>query len=237
VPTDPDASPDASPGAAGAPSAAGAEPAYCSYEEFGVDFFRRAVTLERVQQAVAALAEQPIDVGPVGVGPGRLVKVSATGGIGRTAVTPLPGPEVSFHVVLPVSLDVALDLGVETHRFHADLAVPLTLHARAMLPATVRLDLDPPTPDQVGLDLRAAGLRASVLQRVAGIEGEVKRFVARYVRRELDKPYVERARTIDVGAALDKAWASVPLAPATARSVADDFEDALEDELREHADG
>ena len=50
----------------------------------------------------------------------------------------------------------ALDLGVETHRFHADLAVPLTLHARAMLPATVRLDLDPPTPDQVGLDLRAA---------------------------------------------------------------------------------
>ena len=33
-------------------------------------------------------------------------------------------------------------------------------------------------------------MRASVLQRVAEVEAELRRFVAGYVRRELDKPHV-----------------------------------------------
>ena len=68
------------------------------------------------------------------------------------------------------------------------------------------------------VELEAKGLRASVLQRVVGIEGELRRFVARYVRRELDKPHVRDARTIDVSRAIDQAWAS--LSPAPARRMA-----------------
>ena len=54
--------------------------------------------------------------------------------------------------------------------------------------------------------MEAEGLRAAVLQRVAGIEREIGRFVAKYVGRELDKPHIRKARDIDVAARIDGAW-------------------------------
>ena len=76
---------------------------------------------------------------------------------------------------------------------------------------------------------KAKGLRASVLQRVAGVEGELRRFVARYVARELDKPHVREAR-IDrrlpgdrPGLGLDRTATTSPTRASTA-----DLNDALE---------
>ena len=205
-------------------------PAYVTYAEFGEQFFTLAVTTERVVGAVKMLAGQPIDIGPLGVGPGRLVKIKATGSIGTATGESLPGDTVSYRVNLPVELSFEVDLGVETHRFQARLAVPLVLAARALAGLQVVLDVTPPRADEIGIDLVAQGLRANVLQRVAGIEGEVRRFVAKYVARELEKPYVQRVRTIDVAAAIDMAWER--LAPRTgsptAERLAHDLEQAVE---------
>ena len=46
-------------------------------------------------------------------------------------------------------------------------------------------------------------MRASVLQVIAGVDGELKRSVAKFVRREIDKPELQKSRTIDVAKALD----------------------------------
>ena len=51
--------------------------------------------------------------------------------------------------------------------------------------------------------LRAEGLRASLLNKVVGVDTELQRFVAKYVKRELSKPAVLAARTIDVLAAVE----------------------------------
>jgi hypothetical protein len=76
---------------------------------------------------------------------------------------------------------------------------------------------------------------------VVGIEGELQRFVAKYVARELEKPHVAAAREIDVSKAIDAAWASIgpreesdssgkrPPGGATA-----DLNQALEQEIRDH---
>ena len=48
-----------------------------------------------------------------------------------------------------------------------------------------------------------------MLQRLVGLEGELKRFVAKYVARELEKPHVQRARLIDVSKVIESAWASL----------------------------
>ena len=64
------------------------------------------------------------------------------------------------------------------------------------------LDVDPPTRRDVHVQVHADGLRASVLQVVAGVDRELKRTVSRYVRHELDQPAVRAARVIDVGAYL-----------------------------------
>lgn len=209
-------------------------PAFVSYRDFGEQFFARVVTEDRVRAAVDTLAGQPIAFGPKGVGPGRLVKVTVDGAIGATRSAPAFDPEhVAFRVELPVELRFDLDLGLEVHTFEGAVVVPLTLTVRAVDGLKVFIDVTPPRPRDVGLTLRAQGLRASVLQRVAGVEGEVKRFVATYVSREIDKPYVRRARLFDVGDQVDRAWSSIMPAGdhSTAEAITGDFVDALEEEI------
>ena len=140
---------------------------------------------------------------------------------------------VAYRVELPVDLRFDLDLGLEKHTFEGSLLVPLTLTVRAVDGLRVFIDVTPPRPDEVALRLRAQGLRASVLQRVAGVEGEVKRFVAKYVAKEVDKPYIRKARVFDVGEQVDRAWSSI--APqggsTTAAAITGDFVEALEEEI------
>jgi hypothetical protein len=201
-----------------------------SYEQWGIDFFREAVSEERVLGAVNTIAGQPIDFGPMGAGPGKIAKVRAYGEIGAATATRERGDQIGYRVLLPVRLTFEVDLQVETHRFEAELLVPLTLTAVARSGVRIFIEAQPPRGDEVQVDLRAKGLRASVLQRVVGIEGELKRFVARYVRRELDKPHVREARLIDVSRAIDRAWESISPRPRQ-DGVTADLNDELEREI------
>jgi hypothetical protein len=213
-----------------------AEHEFISYEEFGVQFFLRAVTEERILGGVNTLAGQPINVGPMGVGPGRIAKVTAEGAIGEATATALPGDTVSYRVVLPVRLTFDVNLQLDAHRFHADLEVPLTLVARAASPLKVIIDVVPPLPNQVTVKLRAEGIRASMLNKVVGIDAELQRFVAKYVKREVTKPAVAAARVIDVARAMDGAWSNVAPKGSRKSAVTEDLETALEQEILENQD-
>jgi len=211
---------------------------FVSYADFGRDFFELAVTEERVLAGVNVLAGQPIDFGPIGVGPGRLAKVRAQGEIRPATSEPRTGDLVRYRVTLPVSLAFSVDLQVETHRFDAELRVPLDLTARACRDLVVFIEVTPPRADEIGLDLNAGGLRASILQRVAGVEGEVRRFVAKYVAREIEKPRIRAARRIDVAGAIDSAWSRIGPssgsgASETAAEVAGDLATAAASEIEE----
>jgi hypothetical protein len=211
-------------------------PDYISYGEFGEQFFAHAVTEERILAAIGSLAGQPIDVGPIGVGPGRLAKVTAKGAIGEATATPVAGSEVSFRVLLPVSLTFEVHLQVDTHRYAADLMVPLTLVARAAAPLRVVVDVVPPLPNQVTVSLKAEGLRASLLNKVIGIEAELQRFVAKYVKREVAKPNITKARVIDVAGAIGGAYASLSSGGSGSASstITEDLGPALEREIEEN---
>ena len=208
---------------------------YVSYQQWGADFFAEAVSGARILGAVNGIAGQPIDFGPIGVGPGKIAKVRAYGAIGSATAERLEAPEITYRVQLPVDLTFELNLQVETHTFHADLLVPLTLTARAVDRVRVYIDVAPPRSSEVQVRVQAEGLRASIMQRIANIEGELRRFVARYVAREVSKPHIEAARLIDVAAAIDRAWASISPEP-TQRAVTDDLNEALESEIRQNED-
>ena len=186
-----------------------ADQSRCTYEEFGARFFEAAITPERVLGAVDSVAGQPIDFGPMGVGPGRIARVMAKGQIGEATATKVPGIPITYHLVVPVSLDFTVDLQVEKERFHAEVEVPLTVIAHATRDLRIVVDVTPPNPDELELDLSAATLRAGLLQRIANIDGELRRFVAKYVARELEKPHIKATRNIDVGVSIDVAWADM----------------------------
>lgn len=177
-----------------------------SYAEFGERFFAAAVTEERIVGSLSGIAGDEIAFGPIGAGPGRIAQVSARGEIGQATARRQPGDEVCFRLWIPVALDLEIDLGIDTHRFKTQVSVGLTLTARAASPLRVVIDIDPPTWEDVTVTVEASGLRASVLQRVAGLEREIGVFVARYVARELDKPHIQKARDIDVAGRIDAAY-------------------------------
>lgn len=182
---------------------------FIDYGEWGRRFFEHAVTEERVLAGVNAVAGQPIEFGPMGVGPGRVAKVVAKGEIGTAVGRRTSTDPVEFAVRLPVALDFRLNLGLDVHRFTADIEVPLRLTARARDDLAIVIDIDPPQSSQLIVKLKAKSLRASLTQYAADVEGELRRFVAKYVSRELEKPKVQQARAIDVAAAIDRAAASV----------------------------
>jgi hypothetical protein len=206
---------------------------YIPYADWGEQFFRTAVSAERVLAGINVLAGQQIDVGPMGVGPGRVVKVTARGEIGTAIGERVSDSPVTFAVSLPASLEFAINLGVDTHRFTAELTIPLTLTARARPDLAIIIDVTPPRASAVGCRLQAQGLRASITQYAANVEGELKRFVSKYVTRELEKSYVVNARTIDVSGAIDKAMSGLGPRPERTQELRSDLTGALEAEIRQ----
>jgi hypothetical protein len=178
-----------------------------SYETFGKQFFEHAVTEPRILGALGSLAGDEIAFGPIGAGPGRFAQVRATGVVGSASATRLPGELVAFRLAIPVTLDLDIDLGVDRHRFHAAVTVGLTLTARAAEPLRVVIDIDTPTWRDVTVAVEAEGFRASIVQRLSGMDREIGGFVAKYVARELEKPHISAARDIDVAGRIDGAWA------------------------------
>jgi hypothetical protein len=79
---------------------------------------------------------------------------------------------------------------------------------RAARPLRLVVEIDPPMPEDVAVDLVPDGLRASLLQSFAGMDAEIAKFVARYVAREIASPAVVEACRIDIAARVDAAWAA-----------------------------
>lgn len=179
---------------------------YMTYDDFGLEFFRRAVTVERIGKSVAGLAGRPIEFGPLGVGPAKIARVRANGSIGEPTVRAVSTQEpLRFLLLIPVDLDFVVALPATEHKFHADVTIELRLIARAARDLQIVVDIDPPSKQDVTVDMRADGLTSSVLRLVAGIDGELKRFIARYIGKELDKPRIQSSRIYDVGRQIDKA--------------------------------
>lgn len=179
-----------------------------TYEEFGRRFFELAVTEDRILGAVGGLAGQEIRFGPIGAGPGKVAKVSATGRVGQGAVERRAAELVVYDLRIPVGLDLLVDLPLDDQRFRADLVVTLRLTARAAAPLRVVIDVDPPTKEHVTVRLQGDGVSEKVFQRLAGVDAEIRRFVAKYVAKEIDKPHIRAARDIDVAARIDGALRS-----------------------------
>lgn len=184
------------------------DPTYIDYAEFGRRFFTAAVTHERVLEGVRTMTGRPIEVGPLSVGPMGLAKVRAHGAIGEPTLEPRDADEITFALTIPVDLKLTIQTGIDTYRFAADVRVNLVLTARAAEPLVIVIDVPAPSSRDIDVDVQADGLRATVVQTLASVDTEVKRAVARFVRRELASPALHKATRIDVARALERYGAS-----------------------------
>lgn len=178
-----------------------------SFAEFGEEFVRRILHLDRVLQSVDRLLGEGFELGPIGAGPGRkLAKLTAHGRYLPSYGETLPRPEVAYLVNVPVDVDFELAIPLDVHRFRAQVVVPLTIVLRLEDPVTIVWDIATPDPSHVQLQLTNEARRSAALQKIAGIDEELRAFLVRFVDRELSKPYVLKARRIPLIDVIDEAW-------------------------------
>lgn len=179
---------------------------YVTYEEFGRRFFEVAVTPERVAAAFADIAGSEFAMEPIAQGPGGIAKVSANVKIQDPRVTRRLGDSITFVIHIPLSIDLLVDLWLDKQRFMVSGDIQLRATARAAEPLLLIVDVAKPRPSDITVNVSSKSIRGEVLRILAGVDGEIRRFIAQYVATEIDTPQSQAAQIIDVAHQLDQAW-------------------------------
>lgn len=182
---------------------------YVSYEAFGRRFFEVAVTEERVGAAFAAVAGNEFKMAPIGQGPGKIAKVSAEVTIKEPQVSRNVGDSITFDIHIPLAIDLLVDLRLDKQRFRVDGDIALSATARAAEPLLLIVDVARPQPRDITVQVSSKTIRGEVLRIVAGVDGEIRRFIAQYVGEEIDSPQSQAAQVINVAEQLDRTWTGI----------------------------
>src|SRR3954454_24872497 len=182
---------------------------YMTYEEFGRRFFEVAVSEERVCGAIAAIAGDAFEMGPMGQGPGKIAKVTAKVRIQRPRVTRHVGDMITFAIRIPLEIDMVVDLRIDKPKFMVFGEIALRATARAAEPLLLILDVEKPRPPDISIHVTSKSLRAEVVRIIGGIDAEIRRFIAAHVSGEIDSPESQAAKIIDVADRLDAAWTGI----------------------------
>lgn len=179
---------------------------YVTYEDFGRRFFEVAVTEDRVAAGFAQIAGDEFDMAPIAQGPGKIAKVSARVKIQQPQVTRNVGDAITFNIHIPLAINLLVDLRLDKQRFLVDGDIALRATARAAEPLLLIIDVCKPRPSDITVHVSSNTIRGEVLRIVAGVDGEIRRFIAQYVAAEIDSPQSQAAQVIDVATQLDETW-------------------------------
>lgn len=182
---------------------------FVTYAEFGRRFFEIAVTEERVAAAFAVIAGDEFEMPPMAQGPGKIAKVSAKVKIQQPHVTRDLADTITFAIHIPLSIDLLVDLWLDKQRFTVAGEIALRATARAAEPLLLIIDVAKPRPSDITVRVSSTSIRGEVLRIIAGVDGEIRRFIAQYVGDEIDSPQAQAAQIIDVAERLDAAWTGI----------------------------
>lgn len=180
-----------------------------TYEEFGRKFFEIAVTEERVGNAIGEIAGDEFEMGPMGQGPGKIAKVTAKVRVQKPRLKRQVGPLITFAIRIPLEIDMVVDLRIDKPKFMVFGEIALRATARAAEPLLLILDVEKPRSSDISIHVTSHSLRGEVLRVLAGIDAEIKRFIAAHVAGEIDSPASQKAKIIDVADTIDDAWTGI----------------------------
>lgn len=180
-----------------------------TYEEFGRKFFEVAVTEDRVGDAIADIAGDEFEMGPIAQGPGKIAKVTARVRIQKPRLTRHVGPMITFAIRIPLEIDMMVDLRIDKPKFMVFGEIALRATARAAEPLLLILDVEKPRASDISIHVTSKSLRGELVRILGGIDAEIRRFIAAHVAGEIDSPASQKAKVIDVGSTIDTAWTGV----------------------------
>jgi hypothetical protein len=185
---------------------------FVSYQEFGAALIDEAVTPARIEHAVAEVAGNRVEVGPLLVGPGDAASVVAKGEIGAPTAKPAAAEDDGtrrFTVTIPVELHLSVKVAGTLHRFESTVQVHLRLAVRtAARPLSLIIDIAPPEPFDLEVDVRASGMVGRVLGRLGDDDGKIRREVVGFIRARVESDDARAARVINISDAVESVWKS-----------------------------
>jgi hypothetical protein len=113
---------------------------------------------------------------------------------------------ITFIIHIPLSIDLLLDLRLDKQRFVVSGDIALRATARAAEPLLLIVDVAKPRPSDITVNVSSRSFRGEVLRILAGVDGEIRRFIALYVAEEIDSPQSQAAQVIDVAHQLEEVW-------------------------------
>lgn len=179
---------------------------YVTYEEFGRRFFQVAVTEERVAAALAEVAGGEFEMGPMAQGPGGIARIFAKVAIQQPLVRRNLGETITFNIRIPLEIEMVVDLRVDKQKFKVAGDIELRATARAAEPLLLVIDVAKPRASDIAVHVTSKSVRGEILRVVAGVDAEIRRFIALYVAEEIDSPASDEAKIIDVAKELEAAW-------------------------------
>ena len=145
-------------------------------------------------------------MGPMAQGPGGLAKVTAKVQVQQPHVRRSIGDTITFAVRIPLVIELIVDLWLDKQRFVVDGDIALRATARAAEPLLIVIDVAKPRPSDIAVHVTSKSIRGEILRVIAGVDGEIRRFVAAYVAEEIDSPASQRAKLIDVAGQVANSW-------------------------------
>lgn len=182
---------------------------YFSYEEFGRKFFEVAVTEERVEAAFAALAGDEFEMPTMRQGPGKIARVTARVKVRQPRVSRHLGTAITFSIHIPLTIELLIDLRVDKQWFTVAGDIALSATARAAEPLVLIIDVPKPRPSDITVQVSSRSIRGELLRIVAGVDGEIRRFIAAYVTEQIDNPQSQAAQRINVAELIDASWTGI----------------------------
>ncbi|MCB0947572.1 MAG: hypothetical protein KDB49_22565, partial [Mycobacterium sp.] len=165
-----------------------------------------AVTEERVAAALAEIAGDEFEMGPMAQGPGGLAKVTARVKVNQPHVRRNLGDTLTFAIRIPLEIELIVDLRIDRQRFKVDGDIALRATARAAEPLLLVIDVAKPRPSDIAVHVTSKSVRGEILRIIGGIDTEIRRFIAAHVAEEVDSPASQQAKVIDVAEAVSSAW-------------------------------
>ena len=177
-----------------------------TYEQFGRRFFEVAVTEDRVGGAIAAIAGDEFEMGPMAQGPGKVAKVTAKVRVQEPRLTRDVGDKITFAIRIPLEIDLVVDLRIDKPKFMVFGEIALRATARAVEPLLLILDVEKPRASDISIHVTSKSLRGELVRILGNIDAEIRRFIAAHVAGEIDSPASQKAKVIDVADSIDGAW-------------------------------
>ena len=181
---------------------------HISFDQFGRSFMREVVTPDRVGATIASVVGDRIEVGPLAAGPGNAARASLRGTLAGVDVSPTgeDGDSLRFSAIVRLDCTLAVKAPVLNKRYRGAVTIPLRLVVRTASPLRLVIDVEPPSPSDIGVELEPGDRSGRLIQVVGNIDGEVRTRAAAEVAARVEAPEARRHREIDILAMVDDVW-------------------------------